>query len=874
MTPERWKQISQLFEAARAIPVSNRAAFLAEACGSDTALRDEVQSLLDQPTSAPWLDGLTKSVVAQAMGDVHSPVLTGRRFGDYLVGERIDSGGIGDVYRARDTRLGRDVAMKVLQPIFADDRERRARFEREARLLAALDHPHVGTIYGVEESDGTHALMLALVEGDTVAERLARGPIPVAEALEYARQIADGLQAAHEKGIIHRDLKPANIKITPSGLVKVLDFGLAKAVPTFGDPVAESSPTSTLGTGEGIVLGTAAYVSPEQAQGKSVDRRADIWAFGVVLFEMLSGRRGFRGDTTVEVLSNVLKGEPDWDALPPTTPATVRSLLRRSLQKDPSRRPPKIADARFQIEEALKALNDGGRVTTRRWWAAGLAAAVGLVAAGTLLGRNPARPTDAPSAVQPFDSIAVLPFRNATLDEAHDYIAATLGDQIGVDLGGVRSLQVISGASTRMYRGSTKALPQIATELKTAGLLQGSTRVNGNQVRVMVELTEASSQRRLWGATYEGDVADIFNLSKSITRAVVGQVNAPLTADERRRVDARAAQVNPAVMALLHGGAQFSLNSPDGFNQGRRNFERAIELDPSYAPAYIGLAGWYLRGLSRGVAGPPADLYAAARKAAAAAVRLDPESAAGYGITAQIVLVADWDWQTAASQHQRALDLNPSMSCHAYRHYLAVAGRYDEALVQLGRCPEINPLEPSYPALLAWHHLLLRQYDSVIAELDQEARLNGAITTSPGWLVWRPAAEALRGRTVQAADAAKALVSAVPGSPHGLSVAGFAFGRTGDTARVRGILQTLRRRRRQHEYIDPFLFATVEAGLGNRDQVFAHLGQAADEHSWQIINLMAEPWFDEFREDPRYQELVRRIGFPNQTHRAESGSQN
>jgi TolB-like protein len=856
--------------------VNERAEFLAEACGSDDALRHEVQSLLDQPTSAPWLEGLTPSVVTQAMGEVNTPTLTGRRFGDYLVGECIDSGGMGDVYRARDSRLGRDVAVKVLQPTFADDPERRARFEREARLLAALDHPHIGTIYGVAESDGTQALVLALVEGETLAERLARGAIPIVEALELARQIADGLEAAHDKGIIHRDLKPGNIKITPSGLLKVLDFGLAKAVPSPGDLAALSSPTSTLGTGEGILLGTAAYVSPEQAQGKPVDRRADIWAFGVVLFEMLSGRRGFGGDTTVEVLSNVLKGEPDWDALPATTPATVRSLLQRSLQKDPAGRPHNISEARFQIEEALKALNDGtGRVTRHsRWWAAGLATAVGLVALGTLLSRSPARPMDAPTAVQPFDSLAVLPFGNATTDGAHDYIAETLGNQIGVDLGGVRSLRVISGESMRMYRGSTKPLAQIAGELKTAGLLQGSTFVKGNKVRVSVELTEASSQRRLWGATYEGDVADIFNLSKSITRAVIDQVKAPLTADERRRVDARAAQVNPAVMALLHAGVQFSLNSPSGFGQGRRNFERAIELDPSYAPTYIGLANWYLRGLSRGVAGPPTDLYAAARKAAAAAVRLDPESAAGYGITAQIALVADWDWQTAASQYQQALDLNPSMSCHAYRHYLAVAGRYDEALVQLGRCPEINPLEPSYPALLAWHHLLLRQYDSVIAELDREARLNGAITTSPGWLVWRPGAEALRGRLVQAADAAKALVSAAPGSPHALSVAGFALGRAGDTARARGILQTLHERRRQREYIDPFLLATVEAGLDNRDQVFAHLGQAADEHSWQIINLMAEPWFDEFHEDPRYQELVRRIGFPNQTRRTDTGSQN
>ena len=229
MTPERWQQVARLYEAALARPAHERAAFLAEACGGDAALCREVQSLLDQPTSLPQLDGLTPSVVAHAMRHDSRAALTGCRFGDYLVGEPIDSGGMGDVYRARDTRLGRAVAIKVLQPAFADDPDRLARFEREARLLAALDHPNVGTIYGVEESDGTRALVLALVEGETLAARIARGAIPIREALEYARQIADALDAAHDKGIVHRDLKPGNIKVTPGGSVKVLDFGLASA---------------------------------------------------------------------------------------------------------------------------------------------------------------------------------------------------------------------------------------------------------------------------------------------------------------------------------------------------------------------------------------------------------------------------------------------------------------------------------------------------------------------------------------------------------------------------------------------------------------------------------------------------------------------
>jgi serine/threonine protein kinase len=411
MTPDRWKQVSQVYEAARVRPVDARAAFLAEACGSDEALRREVQALLEQPTSPPFLEGLTPSAISQAMRDATGADMTGRQFGVYLVRERIGVGGMGEVYRARDTSLGRDVAIKVLPPIFTSDSERLARFEHEARVLATINHPNIATIHGIERADGVHALVLELVEGDTLDERLQyvasgfsrtsphRGPgLPLADALAIARQIAEALEAAHEKGIIHRDLKPANIKIRPDGVVKVLDFGLAKAIA--GDvPGADvsHSPTISIGrTGDGVLLGTAAYMSPEQAQGKPVDRRADIWAFGVVLFEMVSGRRGFTGDTTVEVLSNVLKTEPDWTALPPATPTALRSLLRRCLQKDPTRRLRDVADARFEIEEAVNAPQDlpfipqSAPRTGERWgWVAAVlvvAAAVG--ASGWFVGRS------------------------------------------------------------------------------------------------------------------------------------------------------------------------------------------------------------------------------------------------------------------------------------------------------------------------------------------------------------------------------------------------------------------------------------------------------------------------------------------------------
>jgi serine/threonine protein kinase len=278
----------------------------------------------------------------------------GTRLGPYEIAAPLGTGGMGEVFRARDTRLNRDVALKLLPDAFAADHDRLARFRREAQVLASLNHPHVAAIYGLEESDGHLALVLELVEGQTLDARLRRGPIPIDECLAIAGQIAEGLEAAHERGIIHRDLKPANVKITPDGSVKLLDFGLAKAMHADEGPTASDlsqSPTQTSPTHTGVILGTAAYMSPEQARGKPVDKRADIWAFGVVVFEMLTGRRLFAGETVSDTLATVLKTDPDWGALPEGTPASVRRLLRRCLARDPRRRLRDIADAALDLDE-------------------------------------------------------------------------------------------------------------------------------------------------------------------------------------------------------------------------------------------------------------------------------------------------------------------------------------------------------------------------------------------------------------------------------------------------------------------------------------------------------------------------------------------
>ena len=355
MSDERWTIVDRLFDAALEREPHERAAFLDDACADDEPLRREIESLLAHAGAAgDFLAGPALELVGRVPAERRDPSLVGRQLGPHRILSLLGIGGMGEVYRAHDSTLARDVAIKILPRPFTTDPERRARFDREARLLASLNHPHIGAIYGVEDMDGTPALILELVDGDTLADRLERGPIAISETLNIARQIADALEAAHEKGIIHRDLKPANIKITADGVVKVLDFGLAKAASEDASgPDLKQTPNTIGGTRDGAIRGTAAYMSPEQARGKPVDKRTDLWAFGCVLYEMLTGRAAFASDTISDTIAGILEREPDWRALPAATPPGVTRLLRRCLSKDPKRRLHDIGDARIEIEDAL-----------------------------------------------------------------------------------------------------------------------------------------------------------------------------------------------------------------------------------------------------------------------------------------------------------------------------------------------------------------------------------------------------------------------------------------------------------------------------------------------------------------------------------------
>jgi len=404
----------------------------------------------------------------------------GTRLGVYEVLSLVGAGGMGEVYRARDSKLGRDVAIKVLAPGLITDPERHARFRREAHLLASLNHPNVGSIYGFEDSGDVAALILELVEGETLADRLASGPLPVAEALRMAREIANALSAAHDRGIIHRDLKPANIKITPAGGVKVLDFGLAKAIgPGDGD-------TETIAeTQEGSIVGTVAYMSPEQARGQQVEKTTDVWAFGCVLFEMLTRKRAFDKRTAADTLAAILTSEPDWAALPDEVPGHVRELLRTCLDKDRARRLSAIGAVPFLI--------DAAKAPARQWLQPRLAIAASLIAmasiaAGAWVWTRP--DSVVTSAAPTIERVAILPLENLSGDTAEDYFADGVTEALTTELAQISALSVIARDSVMRFKRSTKTSAEIAAELRVDAVIRGTVIHGNDSVRISAQLVE------------------------------------------------------------------------------------------------------------------------------------------------------------------------------------------------------------------------------------------------------------------------------------------------------------------------------------------------------------------------------------------------
>jgi tetratricopeptide (TPR) repeat protein len=591
MAEDRWKRVESLFHAARERAPQDREAFLAVACAGDAALRDEIASLL-VTAGASFVDRGVEGVASP------EPPLTGRQLGPYLVGARLGAGGMGEVYRARDTKLGRDVALKILPADLATHPDRLARFGREARLLAALTHPNIAVIYGTEDADGVHALVLELIEGLTLAERLA-GPkaagngLPIGEVIFIARQIADALDSAHKKGIIHRDLKPANIKIAPDRRVKVLDFGLATIATGDGARDMTHAPTVTIGTTrEGTIVGTAAYMSPEQARGLAVNKQTDIWAFGCVLFELLTGRAAFARGTITDTLAAIVEREPSWDTLPATTPPLIVRLLHRCLEKDPSRRFHDIADVRHELDDAASLPPKTS--TWFRWMLAGtMLIAVG-VAAGTLM-----RPRKA-QALTDKDTIVLADFTNTTGDPVFD---GTLRQGLSAQLGQSPFLSLVSDQKIQQVLGlmglpaDARLTSSVATDLcqrtDSAAVVEGSISSLGSQYVLGLRATNCRTgdlldQEQAQAARKEDVLASLSQIANTF-RTRVGESLAT--------IEKHSAPLPETTTSSLEALKAYDTGQKVSFSQGPSaavaHFERAVRIDPGFARAYAVLGITY-----------------------------------------------------------------------------------------------------------------------------------------------------------------------------------------------------------------------------------------------------------------------------------------
>ena len=554
---------------------------------------------------------------------------TGTTIGPYEIVAPLGAGGMGEVYHARDTRLDRSVAVKSMPAAFADDSERLQRFEREAKMLAALNHPNVGAIYGLEEADGQRFLVLEFIDGETLSQRITRGTVPIRETLEIGQQIGSAIAVAHERGIVHRDLKPGNVMLTKERAVKVLDFGLAKEDMSIADsgPALSATPTRVhTATGQGVILGTAPYMSPEQARGKPVDTRTDVWALGCILFECLTGRQTFAGETASDVIARILEREPAWDELPDAIPERLRDTIASCLTKDVEQRPGDIG----AIGKELGAI------------------ALDLT--------NESRKPASKAAKTP--SLAVLYFENQTNDSESEYFCSGITEDILTDLSKIKNLRVASRNAVLKYRGQAAEIEQIAKDLKVDAVLEGSVRRAGERVRITAQLINGADGFQLWAERYDRTLQDVFAVQEEIASAITEALRVAMTPAETENLVKDRPKDARAYDLYLRGRQEYDKYTAKGFQQAIELFNQAIEIDPNYALAYAGLGDAYGQIGQWGEVDNPEEMERLGLESANRAIELNPKLPEGYKALALVQRFAG-DLETARVTLAKALDADP-----------------------------------------------------------------------------------------------------------------------------------------------------------------------------------------------------------------------
>ena len=781
----------------------------------------------------------------------------GARLGPYVILGPIGAGGMGEVYRARDERLGRDVAVKVLPGRLATDDGALVRFEREARMLAALSHPNILAIHDFGRENRVVYAVTELLEGRTLRARLLQSTPSWQEALEIGRAVVEGLAAAHARGIVHRDVKPENIFLTSDGAVKILDFGLARGRAEFESVPVENETGAALTAPEAI-LGTAGYMSPEQASGLPVDARSDIFSFGAVFYEILTGRRAFQGTSPIETLSAILRDEPPPIADPGmVVPPAVERIVRRCLEKNPASRFQSSRDLAFALrsvgEDSAAAAEFAPRrkgPLRRSAWAS---AVLLLLALGYVAIERP------PSVFsRQFDSVAVLPFAGPASDPASTYMSDGLTDALIDRLSRLPGLKVISRASVFGYKGKQASPQRVGKELHVGAVLTGSVLREGDHLAVAVELSDARDGRHVWGDRFVQRMVDITEIEPEIAREIVDRLKFRLSGEDRVRLARRFTRDPEAYQSYLKGTYFWNQLSTEGLQKARGYFEEALAKDPSYALAYAGLSNAYaaLGHTLVSNAERPDEAFPRARAAAVEALKIDDSLAEAHVALAAVYTHWDLKFDAAERELRKAIALDPNdvLAHRRYARLLDTLRRYDEAVAEIRRAQDLNPLS-------AWDHLIAARM------------LGDAGRSEEGFLECRKATEIepdsdhselgflfLRtNRFAEAVTEYERASSASPDDPEALADLGFALAAAGRKPDAEAILLRLealvaKRAAPAHSV------ALVCAGMGQKSEAIEWLHRARGGHE-SVEEFNGDPRFDSLRTEPRYGTILAEFGF-------------
>ena len=761
----------------------------------------------------------------------------GTRLGPYEIVAPLGAGGMGEVFRARDMRLERDVAIKVLPHAASADPAARARLLREARLASRLNHPNVCTIHEVGEAEGQTFIVMEVVEGESLGDRLARGALPCGELLRYGIQVADALSHAHGHGVLHRDLKSANVVVTADGRAKVLDFGLAKQMAGPDDAEATTLSRAAL-TAEGTLAGTLAYMAPEQLRGQAADARSDLWSLGVVLYEMAGGERPFRATVTTALAADIQYKEP----VPPrrshpNIPPALEHVILRCLKKRPEER----------YQTAGEVMSDLQAIAANAPVSSDAVSASRKPAVRRSVRRRQIR------------SLVVLPLANLSGDPEQEYFADGMTEALIGDLAAIGALHVISRTSAMRYKRTEKSLPDIAADLGVDAVLEGSVVRAGSRVRIAVRLIEAASDTNLWAKSYERELPDVLALQGEVAEAIAREVKSAASAKAAGRLARRGPVNAEAWDACLKGRHHLYMLTREHYDRALAYFALALEKDPAFAPAYAGLADvWLLRGDS-GIL-PPAETFPKAREAASKAIELDDGLVEGHLSRATLSFLYEWDWDGAKAEYERALRLNPN-SAEArffYSDFLISMRRSDEAMEQSSIAVKLDPLNPLFQCFLGWHLVYLRRYEAAIARLEKVARLEPGFPSVQMGL-W--GARHAQARDEEALSAAKKFFTLIDDREvsEAMERGGAESGYPGAMRRAAEVLAA----RSERTYIPSVRVARLWVHAGETDTALAWLEKSFERHEPPLVHLDVAWDWDPLRSEPRFRSLLGRMKFPS-----------